>query len=170
MNTNLISVMCDCSLPSFFSSPLCAGHGQKAQLAQCLNPNTFFSLQFWQPEDKIQLRCTLNFPVFERKSYYVAHTNLNLMILLPPVPKCWGYRCAPIPFPKHQPPHLIQQSNLALPASSVLHTPVLLPFLCLLSWRETSHDRATHGLFPNFSVHCFLLSCCFVTVQILDCI
>ena len=58
-----------------------------------------FSLQFWLPEDKIQLRRTLNFPIFERKSCYVAHTNLNLIILLPPLPKCWGYRCAPIPFP-----------------------------------------------------------------------
>lgn len=103
MNTNLISVMCDCSLPSFLSSPLCAGHGQRAQSAQCpnspYNTSIFFSLQFWLPEDKIQLRCTLSFPIFERKSCYVAHTNLNLIILLTPVPKCWGYRCAPIPFP-----------------------------------------------------------------------
>jgi hypothetical protein len=35
------------------------------------------------------------FCFFETGSHYVAETGLDLMILLPPPPKCWDYKCVP---------------------------------------------------------------------------
>lgn len=52
-------------------------------------------LPIYYLDDVFTFFLLLFFSLFETRCQYVAQDDLVLIILLPQLPKCWGYRCVP---------------------------------------------------------------------------